>query len=64
MSNTKNNFVFSPNFNFGTTNMVNENVFTHIEGDEGAPFPPVSGNMNLLDNTPMLLLDGTDMLLI
>ena len=52
-------FPFSPNFNFGTTSLLTQ-VFT----TEGVPFPPVAGNFELLDGTPMLLLDNTNFLLL
>lgn len=58
MRSSDNDFIFGPNFNFGTNNLLNAN-----NNEQGSPFPPVSGSMLLLDNTHMLLLDGTDMLL-
>lgn len=58
-SNGEYNFIFSPNFNFGV-----DSVFSIKNSEEGGPFPPVSGNMLLLDNTPMLELDNTPMLLL
>jgi len=58
MRTSDNDFPFSPNFNFGTENLMNAQ-----NNEQGTPFPPVSGAMLLLDDTHMLLLDGTDMLL-
>jgi hypothetical protein len=52
-----NDFPFGLNFNFGT-----ESVFTTKNSEQSVPFPPVSGDMDLLDGTDMLLLDGTSML--
>ena len=52
-------FPFSPNFNFGPENLMNAH-----NNEQGAPFPPVSGDFNLLDSTDFLLLDGTSFLLL
>lgn len=52
-------FPFSPNFNFGTENLMNAK-----NEEQGSPFPPVSGDFNLLDGTDFLLLDGTNFLLL
>lgn len=52
-------FPFNPNFDaFGV------GIFSQRNQEEGAPFPPVSGNFLLLDNTHMLLLDNSDFLLL
>lgn len=59
MRTTDNDFAFSPNYNFGS-----DNLFNVKNNEQGGTFPPVSGNMDLLDNTSMLLLDGTNMLLL
>lgn len=59
MQQSDGDFPFSPNFNFGTDNLL---VARHSE--QGSPYPPVSGDMDLLDGTNMLLLDGTNMLLL
>lgn len=54
----KNNFYFGGDFNFATNNLF-------IIKNEGlSSFPPVEGNFELLDGTPMLLLDGTNFLLL
>lgn len=53
------NFIFGPNFNFATENLLNTQ-----NKQESTVFPPVSGEMDLLDHKHMLLLDGTDMLLL
>lgn len=50
------NFLFDVNFNFAT-----ESVFTVIDQDESAPFPPAPGYFLLLDGTNFLLLDGTNL---
>jgi len=50
-------FPFSPNFNFGV-----DTLFTAKNNEHGIPFPPVAGDMDLLDGTDMLLLDGSKML--
>ncbi len=52
-------FPFSNNFNFGTANLLVNQYFEQSE-----PFPPVSGDFNLLDGTDFLLLDGTKFLLL
>ena len=58
MQTRKNNFYFAGDFNFATDNLF-------INKSEGiSSFPPVLGNFELLDGTPMLLLDGTDLLLL
>lgn len=59
MQSNNNNFLFGPNFNFSTTS-----VFTAQNRDQGVPFPPVSGDFDLLDGTDYLLLDGTSYLLL
>lgn len=51
-------FLFEPNYKFG------QNIFTSNSDNLSPPFPPVSGNFLLLDNTNFLLLDGTDFLLL
>jgi hypothetical protein len=48
-------FYFDVNFNFAM-----ESVFTTIDEDEGAPFPPAPGYFLLLDGTNFLLLNGTN----
>lgn len=58
MRTSDNDFVFSPNFNFGTNNLLNVQ-----NNEQRAPFPPVSGAMLLGDETHMLFPDGSDMLL-
>lgn len=50
-------FEFGPNFSFGT-----DNLMASKNSEQSATFPPVSGDMDLLDGTNMLLLDGTSML--
>lgn len=52
-------FGFQPNFNFAV-----DSVFTQIDHELKAPFPPVVGNFLLLDNSNFLLLDGTNLTLL
>ena len=51
--------MFSPNFDFGT-----ENLLVAQYQDEGGPFPPTPGDFDLLEGTNFLLLDGTNLLLL
>lgn len=53
------NLPFNPNFNFGTANLM-VNQFQ----EQAQPFPPVSGDFNLLNGSDFLLLDGTKFLLL
>ncbi len=58
MQTRKNNFYFGGDFNFATDNLF-------IFKTEGiSSFPPVEGNFELLNNTPFLLLNGTNLLLL
>lgn len=59
MLSSNDEYPFGMHFNFAV-----DNLFIQRNPEESGPFPPVSGNMNLLDNTPMLLLDNTPMLLL
>ena len=52
-------FMFEPNFNFGTDNLLSSK-----NSEQSATFPPVSGDFDLLDGTDYLLLDGTSFLLL
>lgn len=65
MSAHRNNFTFTPNFNFATDSFFTNDVFSLKNPELGAPFPPAPGNFLLLDGTQFLLLnDGTDLLLL
>lgn len=58
MQTRQNNFYFGGTFNFATDNLF-------IIKQEGLSlFPPVEGNFELLNGTPFLLLDGTNLLLL
>lgn len=58
MQTRQNNFYFSGTFNFATDNLF-------IVKQEGiSSFPPVEGDFELLNDTPFLLLDGTNLLLL
>jgi len=58
MRQSDHDFLFSPNFNFGT-----DSVFSAQNNEIGqGGFPPVAGDMDLLDGSDMQLLDGTSML--
>ena len=52
-------FMFDTDFGFG-----NESVFCPIENVEATLPPPIEGYFLLLDNTPMLLLDGENLTLL
>ena len=58
MQTRKNNFYFGGDFSFAT-----DNLFI-IKSEGLSSFPPVEGNFELLDGTPFLLLDGTNLLLL
>jgi hypothetical protein len=45
--------MFDTNFGFG-----NESVFTLVDQEELAPFPPIEGELLLTDDTFFLLTDG------
>ncbi len=45
-------FMFDVNFSFGE-----ESVFTLVDHEQIAPFPPIEGYFLLTDNTPFLLTD-------
>lgn len=47
-------FMFDVNFSIGR-----ESVFTLVDQEELAPFPPIEGVLLLTDETPILLTDGT-----
>lgn len=59
MRNNDKDFPFDVNYNFGV-----ESQFTQKNSEQGTPFPPVSGDFDLLDGTDFLLLDGTQFLLL
>lgn len=59
MHNRNHNFPFGMHFNFAT-----DNLLVIQNSDQGLPFPPAPGNFELLDGTPFLLLDGTNLLLL
>ena len=44
-------------------NIMMESVFNATFSDV-ILFPPIAGNFELLNNTPFMLLDGTDLLLL
>jgi hypothetical protein len=52
-------FNFDVNYGFGS-----DSVFTLIDKEELAPFPPIEGYFLLLDNTNFLLLDGENLTLL
>ncbi len=47
-------FHFGVNFNVST-----DSVFKQRNVEQGAPYPPVSGDFDLLDGTDFLLLDSS-----
>ena len=51
-------FTFDP-----AANIATESVFS-IVSDDISSFPPVAGNFELLNGTPFLLLDGSNLLLL
>ena len=54
------NFPFSPNFDFGTDNLMGTQINQNYK-----PITPPSGNLFLLLNgSPMLLLNGDDLALL
>lgn len=59
MRTSDNDFPFGPNFNFGTDNLMNA-----TNNEQGAPFPPVSGEFDMLLGPDIALLDGTSFLLL
>lgn len=59
MQSRTHSFTFDTTFNFGV-----DSVFVNTSNNEGTPFPPVEGNFELLNGTPMLLLDGSNFLLL
>lgn len=58
MQTRKSNFYFAGDFNFSA-----DNLFI-IKSEGISSFPPVVGNFELLNGTPFLLLDGTNLLLL
>lgn len=52
-------FQFGPNFNVAT-----DSVFRQRNVEQGPPYPPVAGDMNLLSGSDFLLLDSTNFLLL
>ncbi len=56
MSSNLFDFLFDVNYGFG-----NDSVFTLIDQEELAPFPPIQDIFILLDTTPFNLLDATDL---
>lgn len=52
MSSHQHDFMFDTNFAFGT-----ESVFTLVDHEALAPFPPIEGVLLLTDNTFFLLTD-------
>jgi hypothetical protein len=59
MRNNDSAFFFGPNYNLAT-----DSVFSTKNRHQGAPFPPTSGDFDLLDGTNFKLLDSTDFLLL
>lgn len=59
MQSRVNDFLFSPNFNWG-----NDSLFNSQSSLYEKTFPPVAGNFELLNGTPFLLLNGTNFLLL
>ena len=59
MPNALDRFEFDTNFGLG-----NDSVFTLVDLEMGAPFPPIIGYFLLLDNTNFLLLDGQNLTLL
>lgn len=53
MSSHQHDFMFDTNFAFGS-----ESVFTLIDHEEIAPFPPIEGVLLLTDLTDFLLTTG------
>ena len=53
MSSHQHDFMFDVNFAFGS-----ESVFTLVDHEEIAPFPPIEGVLLLTDNTYFLLTTG------
>lgn len=51
-------FTFDTMFNFATDSLLS------VQSDNVSNFPPVTGNFELLNGTPFLLLDGTNLLLL
>jgi hypothetical protein len=51
-------FTFDP-----INNIASDSVFS-IRSDELATFPPANGNFELLNNTPFMLLNGGNFLLL
>jgi hypothetical protein len=52
-------FMFDPNFALGT-----ESVFTLVDHEEIAPFPPIVGYFLLLNGGNFLLLNGQNLTLL
>lgn len=52
-------FPFSPNFNFGTENLMNA-----MNNEQGIPYPVPSGEFNQLAGPDIALLDGGAFLLL
>jgi hypothetical protein len=59
MPNILDQFFFDVNYG-----CANDSVFTLVDTESTAPFPPIMGYFLLLDNTNFLLLDGTDLTLL
>ena len=58
MQSRNHSFTFDPSFNFAT-----DSLFV-VKSDGVSVFPPVVGNFELLNGTPFLLLDGSNLLLL
>ena len=52
-------FMFDPNYALGT-----ESIFTLVDHEETAPFPPIVGFFLLLNGGNFLLLDGQNLTLL
>lgn len=59
MPNILDQFFFDVNYGLGE-----DSVFTTIDTEMMAPFPPIDGYFLLLDNTNFLLLDGENLTLL
>lgn len=58
MQSRNHGFTFDP-----AANIATESVFCIVSDDQSS-FPPIAGNFELLNGTPFMLLDGTNLLLL